>query len=146
MNLRIKKTNKNCPIGIIIPKYKDDAGCDLVSVADIELKPGELGIIRHNFAIEIPIGYFGYIYPRSSTISKYFGNLLIMSSPIDAGYRGEIFTLVRNISSQNEYFIEKGTRLAQLVIIPHIQIDSLEETEFLAKSDRDINGFGSSGK
>lgn len=135
MKLKIKKLHENA----IIPSYakEGDAGMDLscVSVTEEELYT-QYGI---GIAIQIPEGYVGLVYPRSS-ISK--TNHLMANSVgvIDSGYRGEILVRMRG---KAEYLV--GDRVAQLVITPVITAD-VEEVNELDESTRGTGGFGSTGK
>lgn len=144
IKLPIRQIDEKTIVGVTAPKYEGDAGCDLVNVSDVTLLPKGFTLVRHNFAMELPLGYYGHIYPRSSTISKYRGSLLVMSSPIDSGYRGEIYTMIQNLSDQ-EIWIPSGTRISQLVIIHHAQVTDITLLTELSKSERNTNGFGSSG-
>jgi dUTP pyrophosphatase len=145
MRLPIKQVDQKTPLGIVEPKYPGDAGADLVVLADSVVLPHGFTILRHNFAMEVPEGCFGYIYPRSSTITKYRGSLLVVCSPIDSGFRGEIFTMISNLSEE-EVFIPKNTRISQLVLVKHATIEKLQLVDELTPSSRNTNGFGSSGE
>ena len=121
-----------------------DAGLDLVATSII----GEqLTNITYgtDLAIEIPEGYVGLIFPRSS-IRKY--DLVLSNSVgvIDSGYRGEI--MVTFVKTENPRSIEKvykvGDRIAQLIILPYPQIQLIESNE-LSDSERGKGGFGSTG-
>jgi dUTP pyrophosphatase len=145
MNLKIKQLNPEQPAGVSLPAYPGDAGLDLIALNDVIIPPNSYINIPHGFAIEIPEGYFGYVMPRSSTIRHNQGNILVMASPIDSGYRGEIFTMVRN-NGNEPILITAGQRVSQMVILPFASISSLEKVKELSKSQRSTNGFGSSGK
>lgn len=135
MKLKIKKLTDNA----IIPHYakEGDAGMDLscVSVHEEDLFT-QYGI---GIAIQIPQGYVGLVFPRSS-ISK--TNHLMANSVgvIDSGYRGEILVRMRG---KAEYLI--GDRVAQLVITPVITAE-IEAVNELEESSRGSGGFGSTGK
>lgn len=144
MSLIVKRIDKQLPLGIERPKYLGDAGSDLISLYDVVVVPHGFKILKHNFAVDIPVGYYGYIYPRSSIITKYRGMLLIECSPIDCGFRGEIFTMVTNLSDE-EIFIPANSRISQFVLIKHATVLDIDEQEVLSPSSRGTNGFGSSG-
>ena len=132
-------------VGIKTPSYEGDAGLDLVVCYPVVILPGAMANIPHGFAVEVPEGHFGLIMPRSSTIRNTGGNLLVMASPIDSGYRGEIYTMVRNIGT-TEVRVEKGDRVSQLVILPFKEVSSINRVERLSLSERSWKGFGSTGK
>ncbi len=150
-NVKIKKLNPEA----IIPSYakEGDAGMDLVAITEEKstvIKQGQYGKVQYieygtGLAVEIPKGFVGLIYPRSS-ISKY--NLILANSVgvIDSGYRGEI--LVRFKSTMAEgctpIHYNKGDKIAQLVVVPVPKVSFIECTE-LSDSDRGAGGFGSSG-
>ena len=145
MKIPVKKINSANPLGIEKPKYPGDAGLDLIAPFDFVILPRGFQIIKHNFSIVIPEGFFGFIYPMSSTITMYRGELLVSCSPIDSGFRGEIFTMLTNISDE-EIFISANTRLSQMVFLNHMAVEDVEIKDELAPSSRGANGFGSSGE
>ncbi len=144
MNIRIKQLQLEQPAGISLPVYPGDAGLDLIALTDVRIPPKGYANIPHGFAIEIPEGYFGFVMPRSSTIRRNQGNLVVMASPIDSGYRGEIFTMVRNNDGES-MTIFAGQRVSQMVILPFAYVSSLDFVDELSPSLRSTNGFGSSG-
>lgn len=145
MNLKIKQLQLEQPAGVSLPAYPGDAGLDLIALTDIRIHAKTYVDVPHGFAIEVPEGYFGYVLPRSSTIRHNRGNLQVMASPIDSGYRGEIFTMVRN-NGDFPITISAGQRISQMVILPFAYISNLDVVDELSESLRSTNGFGSSGK
>jgi dUTP pyrophosphatase len=143
MKVRIKKLNENA----VIPSYaKDgDAGMDLVATSIISTTSTQItyGI---GLALEIPNGFVGLIFPRSS-VRKTRLMLSNCVGVIDSGYRGELqatFNKINNDSvSENDYKV--GDRIAQIMIIPHPPIE-FEETDELSDTERGDGGFGSTGK
>lgn len=144
MNIRVKKLHKNT----IIPTYakEGDAGMDLTAVS-VEFTQDYVSY-KTGLAIEIPYGYVGLLFPRSSNSKK---DMILSNSVgvIDSGYRGEIELRFKTIKSTkdsqsfhavNIYSI--GDRVGQLIImpIPHIE---LIESETLSDSVRGEDGFGS---
>lgn len=126
------------------PVCDDDAGMDLFVESDTWIHPKEIVKVRHNIQIALPKGTFGYIMPRSSTITQNWGELVVMSSPIDSGYRGEVFSMVKNTGNES-VLIRKNERISQLVILPFITVHRKHVTS-LPESERGKKGFGSSGK
>jgi dUTP pyrophosphatase len=143
MKVRIKKLNENA----VIPSYaKDgDAGMDLVATSIISNTSTQItyGI---GLALEIPKGFVGLIFPRSS-VRKTRLMLSNCVGVIDSGYRGELqatFNKINNDSvSENDYKV--GDRIAQIMIIPHPDIQ-FEEADELSDTERGEGGFGSTGK
>jgi dUTP pyrophosphatase len=143
MKVRIKKLNENA----VIPSYaKDgDAGMDLVATSIISNTSTQItyGI---GLALEIPNGFVGLIFPRSS-VRKTRLMLSNCVGVVDSGYRGELqatFNKINNDSvSENDYKV--GDRIAQIMIIPHPPIE-FEEADELSDTERGDGGFGSTGK
>ena len=148
MKVKIKKLHEDA----IIPKYakKGDAGLDLTA---INISKDNVGNITYHtgLAIEIPEGYVGLLFPRSS-VSKKQQFLTNGVGVIDSSYRGEImakfkpvmgsYETILELFESNEY--EIGDRVVQLLIIPYPQIE-LEEVEELSDTERGHGGFGSTG-
>ena len=148
MKVRIKKLEE----GAIVPSYSKpgDAGLDLTA---IEISKDNVGNITYHtgLAIEIPEGYVGLLFPRSSVSKK---QLFLTNSVgvIDSGYRGEImakfkpvvgsYETILELFKSNEY--EVNDRVVQLIILPYPQIE-FEEVEELSSSERGHGGFGSTG-
>jgi dUTP pyrophosphatase len=138
--VKIKKLNPNA----VTPKYsKDgDAGMDLtiteiISETDVDITYG-FGV-----AMEIPTGYVGLVFPRSS-IRKYRLVLTNSVGVIDSGYRGEIQTTFKKTNTDAIVY-GVGERGAQIMIIPYPQIEFIE-TDELSDSERGDGGFGHTGK
>ena len=139
MTIKIKKLQKDA----IPPKYAQpgDAGMDFYANETIILQPGERGAVPTGIAMVIPVGYVGLIWDKSGLASKH--GLKTMAGVIDSGYRGEIKILVHNLSTQ-PYTIEKGYKVAQMLIQPVEQREILEVSE-LENTARGDGGFGSTG-
>ena len=139
MKIKIKKLSENA----VIPKYakNGDAGMDL-TVTDFEPLDGYNIKYKFGIAIEIPLGYVGLVFPRSSIYKQ--GQILTNSvGVIDSGYRGEICAVMMGNNSDLSYKI--GDRAAQIMIIPYPQIE-FEESNDLSESERGSGGYGSTGK
>ena len=141
MKVKVKKLNSEA----IIPKYAHptDAGLDLTAVS-YERDSNNLIVYHTGLSIEIPEGYVGLIYPRSS-ISKYDLELTNSVGVIDSGYRGEILFKFRETTKDFPNIYVPGDRVGQLIIVPYPSIE-LEEVDELSSSDRSDKGFGSTGK
>ncbi len=131
---------------IVYPRYAHDgdAGLDLRSTIDTVLKPFERKLIPTGIKIAIPGGYAGFVQPRSGLAIKNGISLVNTPGLIDSNYRGEIKAILINLDSREEFFIKKGDRICQLVIIK-VENAELVFTEELENTDRGENGFGSSG-
>ncbi len=125
-----------------IPKYakQGDAGMDLYSV-DMYWDDHGNFVFHTGLAVEIPEGYVGLIYPRSS-ISKTPHHLRNSVGVIDSGYRGEIMIKFGGNSHPTTYDV--GDRIAQLIVMPYPLVELLEVEE-LSETDRGSGGFGSTG-
>jgi len=141
MKIRIKKLHADA----VLPAYAhgplEDAGMDLRAVEQVVLTPGMAQGVPTGLAIELPSGYEAQVRPRSGMALKH--SLTVNFGTIDPGYRGEIRVVIFNLG-RADYVIEKGDRIAQLVIASYEAID-WEEGE-LGDSTRGAGGFGSSGR
>jgi dUTP pyrophosphatase len=142
MQVRVKKLHDDA----VIPAYgkPGDAGLDLTATSIAKDSFGNV-VYGTGLAIEIPIGYVGLIFPRSSN-SKTDLYLTNHVGVVDSGYRGEImFKFRANPSLINAVIYQVGDRVGQLIIIPYPQIELTESAE-LSDSERGDGGFGSTGK
>lgn len=130
-----------------LPSYATEhsAGMDLLAAIDapIVLKPGERKLVPTGIAIALPDGYEAQVRPRSGLALK--SGISIVNAPgtVDADYRGEVGVILINMS-QDEFKIERGMRIAQMVIAPYTRASWSEVIE-LPTSDRGAGGFGSTG-
>lgn len=124
--------------------YEGDAGLDLRANADVTIAPHERALIPTGLAIALPDGYAGFVQPRSGLALK--RGLSIANTPglIDAHYRGELKVCAVNLDPHEDIVIERGERIAQLVI-QRVPVVSIVEVEELDETDRGAGGFGSSG-
>ena len=125
-----------------------DAGIDLTARQFICLSPfGEEHdkfLMPTGIAVAIPQGYFGMIVPRSS--SAKLGIMLANTMGIiDSGYRGELLVYIRNMKNEHVY-IDRGMRIAQLVIVPFCQVLEFVQIEELSETSRGDGRFGSTGQ
>lgn len=124
--------------------YEGDAGLDLRSNEDVTLAPLERRLISTGLAIALPMGYAGFVQPRSGLALREGLSMANTPGLIDAHYRGELKVCAVNLDSTKEIHIERGERIAQLVI-QKIPLVKLLEVDELDKTDRGTGGFGSSG-
>ena len=124
--------------------YAGDAGLDLRASESVVLKPLERRLVSTGLAIAIPEGYAGFVQPRSGLALRKGLSMANTPGLIDAHYRGELKVCAVNLDSQNNIVIERGERIAQLVI-QKIPVVTLTEVDELDETDRGAAGFGSSG-
>ena len=141
MEVKIKKLNPNA----VIPSYAKagDAGMDLVATSVISDTPEQI-TYGMGIALEIPEGFVGLIFPRSS-VRKYD---LVLSNCVgvcDSGYRGELQATFKKTNGLDSLSYKVGDRIAQIMIIPYPPIEFME-VEQLSDSERGEGGFGSTGK
>ena len=132
----------------IIPVYAKpgDAGADLVAAESVVLDPGGgRALISTGIAIAIPEGFAGFVQPRSGLALKHGITCLNTPGLIDSGYRGELKVLLINTDPNDAFEINKGERIAQLVI-QKVEECNFQEVEELPDSERGETGFGSSGR
>ena len=130
-----------------LPNYETiaSAGMDLrANLTDpITLKPLERAIVKTGLFMELPIGYEAQVRPRSGLAAK--KGITVLNSPgtVDADYRGEIGVILVNLSNEN-FVIENGERIAQLVIAKHERAEWIS-VDVLSETSRGEGGFGSTG-
>ena len=146
MKVKIKKLSENA----VVPKYAHDtdAGLDLVATSIQWDEDGNF-VYGTGLAFEIPKGYVGLIFPRSSNAKK---ELVLSNSVgvVDSGYRGEVtfkFKPTKEVNTSNPIIeiYDIGDRIGQLIILPYPKIE-FEEADELSKSERGEGGYGSTGK
>ncbi|GGW90725.1 dUTP diphosphatase [Salegentibacter mishustinae] len=130
-----------------LPHYETEASAGMDLRANISeavtLKPLERTIVKTGLFIELPVGYEAQVRPRSGLAAKKGITVLNAPGTIDADYRGEIGVILVNLSNE-EFTIENGKRVAQMVIAKHEHI-SWEEVDTLEETTRGAGGFGSTG-
>ena len=130
-----------------LPEYQTplSAGLDIrANIKDsITLSPLERAMVPTGLYVELPEGYEMQIRPRSGLAAKH--GITVLNSPgtIDADYRGEVGVILINLSAE-EFVIEDGERIAQMVIARHEQV-TWEEVEILSETERGAGGFGHTG-
>src|SRR5580692_3094862 len=141
MKLSIKKLHPDAFLPVYAHGPLEDAGMDLRAVEQVVLSPGVARGVPTGIAIELAPGYEAQVRPRSGMALKH--SLTVNFGTIDPGYRGEIRVIMFNLGLA-DYTIEKGDRIAQLVVARYEAIQ-WEEGE-LGDSSRGTGGFGSSGR
>ncbi|MGB3862693.1 MAG: dUTP diphosphatase [Candidatus Aminicenantaceae bacterium] len=139
MEIKVKRIHNDAKL----PCYGHvgDAGLDLFSVMECVLKGGEARAISTGIQVAIPDGYVGLIWDKSGISLK---NIHRLAGVVDSGYRGEIKIVMTNLSTE-AFSIEKGMKIAQMLIQPVIKV-KVVDSEVLDETTRGENGFGSTGK
>lgn len=131
-----------------MPHYGTSASAGMDLRANISepltLKPLERAIIKTGLFIELPVGYEAQVRPRSGLAAKKGITVLNAPGTIDADYRGEIGVILANLSN-DDFRVEDGERVAQLVIAKHERAEWIEVGE-LSETSRGAGGFGSTGR
>ena len=139
----IKRLSKD----ISLPKYETDgsSGMDLAANVEdkVEIAPGKSAVIPTGLSVSIPRNFEIQIRPRSGLAAKNQISVLNTPGTIDADYRGELKVILINLS-ETAFIIEKGLRIAQMVLCPVIKA-TLKEVETLEETKRGSGGFGSTG-
>lgn len=131
-----------------LPKYETSLSAGMDLYANIEepivLKPMQRALVKTGLFIALPDNYEAQIRPRSGLAYKKGISVLNSPGTIDADYRGEIGVILVNLSDQ-DFVIEDGERVAQMVIAPYTKAQWKSVTD-LSETDRGAGGFGSTGK
>jgi dUTP pyrophosphatase len=140
MKVKIKKLSENA----VIPKYakEGDAGLDLVATSKMSNTTFQASY-GTGLAIEIPKGFVGLVFPRSSIRNTEL-ELSNSVGVIDSGYRGEIQATFNKTNGLDSMSYEVGDKIAQLIVIPYPPIE-FEEVSELSDTERGNGGFGSTG-
>jgi dUTP pyrophosphatase len=138
--MRVKVTNTNC-----LPNraHPTDAGADLVAAEITFMDKGVRTLVKTGVFIEIPMGYVGLLFPRSS-LSKLDITMTNSVGVIDSDYRGEIMASLMYNGNQPNYFIQQYSKIVQLVIVP-IALPEFVIVKELQDTVRGTGGFGSTG-
>jgi dUTP pyrophosphatase len=134
--------------GVPLPSlaHPGDAGLDLVTTCDLRLAPGDRTVVGTGIAIALPEGYAGFVHPRSGLAAR--AGLSVVNAPglIDAGYRGEIQVCLINHDPRIPLRLERGERIAQLVVqrVERVRFREVADVARAAPSKRGARGYGSS--
>lgn len=142
MQLRIKRLDPELPL----PRYahEGDAGMDLYAAHDVVLEPFERSLVPTGIAVAIPVGFAGFVQPRSGLAVRHGLSLVNTPGLIDSHYRGEIKVIAINLDPAEPIEIKRGDKLAQFVIQPVAYAELIEVSE-LDETLRGEGGFGSTG-
>ena len=142
--MKVKVINKS---GMDLPSYATvaSAGMDVRAAVETPVTIAPLGraVVPTGLFLEIPVGFEVQVRPRSGLAAKKGITVLNAPGTIDADYRGEVCVILVNLS-QEPFVIERGERIAQLVLARH-EVIEWETVETLEESQRGAGGFGSTG-
>jgi dUTP pyrophosphatase len=129
-----------------LPSYAHpgDAGADLRSRENFELRPGERRLVGTGVAISLPSGYAAFVHPRSGLAARHGISIVNAPGTVDEGYRGEIKVCLINTDRTHPVSIARGDRIAQLIIQP-VSVAAFVPVSELPGSARGIGGYGSTG-
>ncbi len=145
--IRIKRLDEKFN-DIPLPHYSTEgsSGMDIRAAVENEfvISPGKVVLVPTNLSVEIPTGYEIQVRPRSGLAAKHGIGILNTPGTIDADYRGEVKIIMMNFSEE-EFIINRGDRIAQLVVAKVYKAE-LVESEELIDTQRGSGGFGHTGK
>ena len=138
----LKRLDKELPL----PKraHTGDAGADLYSAETITLEPGQRALVGTGVALALPLGTVGLIHPRSGLAAKHGLSIVNTPGTVDAQYRGELKVCLVNTDRSEPFTVERGMRIAQLVV-QRVELVDFVEVEALDETVRGDGGYGSTG-
>ena len=141
MTVKVLRTDPEAQL----PAYAHpgDAGMDVRSIENVTLAPGARALVRTGLVLELPPDAEAQVRPRSGLALKHGVTVLNAPGTIDAGYRGEVGVILVNLGAE-PFVVEKGMKIAQLVVAPVAQAEIVEVSAVDA-TDRGAGGFGSTG-
>jgi len=139
MKLKVKRIHEDAKLPLY--QHKGDAGLDIFSSIGCVLEKGEVKPVSSGIKVAIPEGYVGLIWDKSGISLKGVHKL---AGVVDSGYRGEVKVVMVNLGDE-PFVIEKGMKIAQLLIQPINEVEVVEVEE-LEETSRGEEGFGSTGK
>jgi len=139
MELKVKRIHPDARLPLY--QHQGDAGLDLFSAVDDVVKAGEVKPIPTGIKVAVPEGHVALVWDKSGISLKGIHRL---AGVVDSGYRGEVRVVLANLGNE-PFVIEKGMKIAQLLIQPVTRVEVVE-TENLEETSRGENGFGSTGK
>jgi dUTP pyrophosphatase len=142
LDIQITRLDPDVPV----PGYAHpgDAGADLTTTVDVTLAPGERAMVPTGIAVALPDGYVALVHPRSGLAARHGLSIVNTPGTIDAGYRGEIKVMLINHDPATPVELQRGDRIAQLVIQRYERARFVEVSE-LPASVRGEGGYGSTG-
>lgn len=140
---KVKKLHKDAKLPVYANEF-GDSGADVFAIDNYSIAPGERALVKTGIAIVLPDGYECQVRSKSGLALK--RGLMVLNSPgtVDNGYRGEVGVILYNTSNETQH-IEKGDKVAQLVIVP-VQQSLFVEVDEMDETSRGAGGYGSTGK
>ena len=139
---KVKRLDKELPLPH--RAHRGDAGADLYAAESVTLQPGERALVGTGIAIALPLGTVGLIHPRSGLAAKQGLSIVNTPGTVDADYRGEIKVCLINHDRHTPIEIERGMRIAQLVV-QRVELVGFAEVAELDDTVRGAGGYGSTG-
>jgi dUTP pyrophosphatase len=145
ITVKLKRLPNGQGLSLPIRMTAQAAGFDICAAVDAAtvIEPGQIKLVPCGFAMAIPHGYEAQVRPRSGLASKFGVTLVNSPGTIDSDYRGEVFVPLIN-HGRSAFTVERGTRIAQVLILPVPPIE-LVEVEELDETSRGAGGFGHTG-
>ena len=141
MTVKVLRTDPAAQLPVYA--HPGDAGMDVRSIEDVTLSPGARALIHTGLVLMLPPNAEAQVRPRSGLALKHGITVLNTPGTIDAGYRGEVGVILINLGAE-PFTVEKGMKIAQLVVSPVAQAEVVEVTS-VDETDRGAGGFGSTG-
>lgn len=140
---KVKKLHEDAKLPVYANKL-GDSGADVFAIDNYSIAPGERALVKTGIAIVLPDGYECQVRSKSGLALK--RGLMVLNSPgtVDNEYRGEVGVILYNTSNETQH-IEKGDKVAQLVIVP-VQQSFFVEVDEMDETSRGAGGYGSTGK
>lgn len=142
LEIQIVRLDADLPL----PSYAHpgDAGADLLTTVDVTLAPGERALVPTGISMALPDGYVALVHPRSGLAARHGLSIVNTPGTIDAGYRGEVKVLLVNHDPREAIVLQRGDRIAQLVV-QRFERAAFVEVDELPLSARGAGGYGSTG-
>lgn len=142
LTIRVRRVHDDA----VLPSYAHpgDAGADLSTTVDVHLEPGERALVPTGISIALPDGYVGLVHPRSGLAARCGLSIVNTPGTVDAGYRGELKVMLINLDPREPIVLERGDRIAQLVV-QRVEHADFVEVDELPDSVRGDGGHGSTG-
>ena len=141
MTVKVLRTDPAAQLPVYA--HPGDAGMDVRSIEEVTLSPGARALIHTGLVLMLPPNAEAQVRPRSGLAIKHGITVLNTPGTIDAGYRGEVGVILINLGTE-PFVVEKGMKIAQLVVSPVAQAEIVEVTS-VDETDRGAGGFGSTG-
>jgi dUTP pyrophosphatase len=143
MHIKVRRLDPD--LDLPAAQHPDDAGYDLYASVDAHIdQAGGRALVPTGIAIAVPSGYAGFVLPRSGLALNHGVTCLNAPGLIDTLYRGEVKVLLVNTDPTRPYDVERGDRIAQLVV-KKVEMIEWVEVKSLGSTERDTFGFGSTG-